>query len=369
VIDEHELLREEVAAHALGALDGDARDRLEAHLAGCAACRRLLAEYRQAADHLPFLLPVEPPPAGAWHGIERRIRDTLPATVAAAAATPAQAATRSGFWRRLTEGWGKPLLAAAAPVAALAVLLAVVIGIAPFVFRSSSINNRANNANFAAATAPASAVPTLAAAVSSSATIAAAGSAPATSPANASASAATQASGLPTVAAVGQPPAGTPPPAPAVALAPSATRAASGPIAAASATAPALATAAPAVAATPAAPPRPATPAPPTRAAASATAPAQAAPAQPALPAATPARTAVAVRTATPAAAPPSAPIARAATAVAAPSTTPATGDNLSDLTVGLAVAGLLLVLAGGLLRRRGFGGAEQSGARNRGQR
>lgn len=301
MIDEHELLRDEIAAHALGALDGDARDRLDAHLAGCAECRRLLAEYRQAADQLPFLLPVEPPPAGAWEGIAARIH----AAAAAEAGGVAAVVPRPGGVARLRSwlpaGWGRliPALAGAAVLALVSVLVVLLL------VRGAENSRSANSRNGATVRHSNAANNTLA----------------------------------PPAVSATAPPTGTPP-SPAAALGSSATPAASGSVAAASATA-AVSTAT-AIAIAPAA----------TRAAtAAAAAPAVSATAV--LPAATPTRVAIAARTGTPAAAPPSAPIARAPTAQAPPSTTPATGDDLSGLDVGAALAGLLLALAGGLVVHR----------------
>jgi len=55
-------IRELLAAYALHALDVDELGRVEAHLHGCAACRRALADHEQVAHgllHLPK--PVRPP--------------------------------------------------------------------------------------------------------------------------------------------------------------------------------------------------------------------------------------------------------------------------------------------------------------------
>ncbi len=294
MIDEHELIRDEVAAHALGALDGDARDRLEAHLTGCAECRRLLAEYRQAADHLPFLLPVEPPPAGAWEGIAARIHRAPAAEAGDIAAVAQRPGGAARFWPWLPGGWDRllPALAGAAVLALVSLLVVVLL------VRGAGNDRSAKSGNGATVRHANTANTTLA----------------------------------PAAASAAAPPSATPPSSAAVGS--SATPAGSGSGAAASATAPvstATATAGAAGAAV-------------TRAAT----PAAAVP-----PAATPSRVAIAARTATPAAAPRSAPIARAPTAQAAPSTTPATGDDFSGLAFGAALAGLLLAVAGTLLLRR----------------
>jgi hypothetical protein len=64
-------------ADALSALvedDLDPRDRrpLDVHLAGCAACRDLLADLREIRSLAATLEPIEPP-ARAWHDVRRRI--------------------------------------------------------------------------------------------------------------------------------------------------------------------------------------------------------------------------------------------------------------------------------------------------------
>ncbi len=64
-------------ADALAALVDDTldpRDRgpLDEHLAGCAACRDLLADLREIRSLAATLEPIEPP-ARAWHDVRRRI--------------------------------------------------------------------------------------------------------------------------------------------------------------------------------------------------------------------------------------------------------------------------------------------------------
>lgn len=321
MIDEHELLREEVAAHALGALDDTARERLEVHLAGCAECRRLLAEYRQTADELPFLLPVESPPANAWERIESRIRGApaaAPRVAAGIAAAPARPGGTSRWRSWLDGGWGR-LVPALAGAAALALVSVLVVALIVRGAGSGPSGRTANSSNSAAVRQPT--VVGAASAAAATGTIAAtppAGSPPAS------------------VAAVGlnSTPAGTS----------AAGQAASATSAAPAATRPPAATAAaPAAAATA----RPATPA----------------------PAVAPARPAIVARTATPAVALPPGALARAATAVATPIQSPQTGDDLSGVALGAALVGLLLVLAGGLLLRRGANGTRPTGEPNRGRR
>jgi anti-sigma factor RsiW len=55
--------RDDVGAWVLGALPDDAHERFAAHLVGCEACRREVAELQMVADTLPLAAPqVAPPP-------------------------------------------------------------------------------------------------------------------------------------------------------------------------------------------------------------------------------------------------------------------------------------------------------------------
>src|SRR3954463_7431606 len=55
--------RDDVGAWVLGALPGDEHERFAAHLPGCQACRRDVAELQMVADTLPLAAPqVAPPP-------------------------------------------------------------------------------------------------------------------------------------------------------------------------------------------------------------------------------------------------------------------------------------------------------------------
>jgi anti-sigma-K factor RskA len=61
----HEAFEEAVPQYAIGALDREERESLEAHLlTGCASCHAALKEYREAASLLPYGLPAATvPPA------------------------------------------------------------------------------------------------------------------------------------------------------------------------------------------------------------------------------------------------------------------------------------------------------------------
>jgi hypothetical protein len=72
----HEEIAESLEAYALGALDPATLSRVEAHLATCASCRRLVAEYQDVADSLPGALALAVPSApseATWHRLSRRI--------------------------------------------------------------------------------------------------------------------------------------------------------------------------------------------------------------------------------------------------------------------------------------------------------
>ena len=74
MIDEHGLLVENLAAYALDALGEPDRARVEAHLATCATCPTLLAEYRAVVGALPGGLEPADPPAAAWRAIQAAVR-------------------------------------------------------------------------------------------------------------------------------------------------------------------------------------------------------------------------------------------------------------------------------------------------------
>ena len=57
VSDEHSLLRENIPAYVLGALDAEEAAALEAHLRTCEACRAELASYRDVSENLLMSLP------------------------------------------------------------------------------------------------------------------------------------------------------------------------------------------------------------------------------------------------------------------------------------------------------------------------
>ena len=76
------------------------RRRVDAHLAGCEACRELLADLRAIRSLAATLEPIEPP-AHVWHDVRRR--------VAAEGRTPRVAAW---WWSRWSFGSARPIRAA-----------------------------------------------------------------------------------------------------------------------------------------------------------------------------------------------------------------------------------------------------------------
>jgi anti-sigma-K factor RskA len=107
---EHEQFAEDLALHALGALEGEDWERLNSHLESCSACRRELQELRRDMGMLGLSSPVATPPARSrerlLRGIAREPRQQT-ATHArapwwswiAAATTAAFAASTFALWR------------------------------------------------------------------------------------------------------------------------------------------------------------------------------------------------------------------------------------------------------------------------------
>ena len=81
-----------LALDAVGALEPSDRDEMERHVATCAACRQLAAQYADVASLLPAALEQVPPPA--------RLRRNLMAQVYAEATAKAPAAVVAAPGRR-----------------------------------------------------------------------------------------------------------------------------------------------------------------------------------------------------------------------------------------------------------------------------
>jgi anti-sigma-K factor RskA len=72
--DEHSLLRENIPAYALGALDAEETAALETHLQTCDSCRAELTKYRAVGDSLLMATPPrQPSPA-----LRKRLQSQLP---------------------------------------------------------------------------------------------------------------------------------------------------------------------------------------------------------------------------------------------------------------------------------------------------
>lgn len=109
--EQHELLAELLAGYADGELPAETRAQIDAHLVGCARCRRELAVHHAVRRRLGEEPPVAAPPA-----LRERIQ-------AAVAATPLPAAPVRQGAERARRAWLGVLL-----LAALAVLGAVGVG-------------------------------------------------------------------------------------------------------------------------------------------------------------------------------------------------------------------------------------------------
>ncbi len=115
----HDDARDLLPLQALGVLEGDERSALEAHLAGCPACREVLADEERAVDALGHAVP------------QVRPRPELKAKVLAAATSRGQVvdfpapgtATQPGVARYWYAPW---LVAAAAAVLAVATSVGLV---------------------------------------------------------------------------------------------------------------------------------------------------------------------------------------------------------------------------------------------------
>jgi anti-sigma-K factor RskA len=107
-----------VGAYLLGALPPEEAAAFEAHLDGCAECRRDVAELRVAADALPASVPLVAPPAA--------LKDRIMAVVESEAELLAAAGQRADEVRppaRRRRSFGEWLMRPAVALACAAVLL------------------------------------------------------------------------------------------------------------------------------------------------------------------------------------------------------------------------------------------------------
>ncbi|RPJ25345.1 MAG: hypothetical protein EHM33_14825 [Chloroflexi bacterium] len=77
--DEHFILRENIPAYALGALDAEDVRALEAHLPTCESCRTELADYRAISDNLLTALPPRQPAPALRKRLQSRLPSARPA--------------------------------------------------------------------------------------------------------------------------------------------------------------------------------------------------------------------------------------------------------------------------------------------------
>jgi hypothetical protein len=119
-MSEHDVWAESVGAYLLGALEPDEAERFEAHLAGCAVCRRDVEHLKVAADALPMSVPLmRPSPAlkGRIMAIVASEAELLAATGRGAdTPAPARAPRRRG---RLGDWLLRPGVALACALALL----------------------------------------------------------------------------------------------------------------------------------------------------------------------------------------------------------------------------------------------------------
>jgi anti-sigma factor RsiW len=120
--EEHEELRDDLAAYALGALSPAEAAELERHLADCEACRTRLRWLQPAVDVLPASVEQLTPPD--------RLRDRLMESVRAEAQTFAEPGARTAPPKPragLRGGWAGLLLR---PATAFAAAVLIVAGVA-----------------------------------------------------------------------------------------------------------------------------------------------------------------------------------------------------------------------------------------------
>ncbi len=80
---------EDLDLYALGALDGEDKQALEAHMASCAACRRQLATARQRTALIGLSAPPLAPPPGLKNALLQQARAARPAGASRPALKPA----------------------------------------------------------------------------------------------------------------------------------------------------------------------------------------------------------------------------------------------------------------------------------------
>ncbi len=115
-----ELLRDDLAAYSLGALEATEEAELERHLDGCDACRERLLWLRPAVDLLPGSVVQRTPPESLRRGLMATVR-----AEAAEASPPheSRAERPEPWWRGLTNVMLRP-------ATGMVVLIVLVLGVA-----------------------------------------------------------------------------------------------------------------------------------------------------------------------------------------------------------------------------------------------
>ena len=118
---QHDDLFELIPAYALGALDPDEQSRFEAWLRDHPDAQILLDEYRQMADHLVVMAPVQPAPQRLQADLRARLAADRAAASPAAPAPPRASLSANGRVLWLNRRWRQ-----VATLAAAAILLIIV---------------------------------------------------------------------------------------------------------------------------------------------------------------------------------------------------------------------------------------------------
>jgi hypothetical protein len=145
--------RDSVASYLLGSLPEDEHERFAAHLPGCEACSRDVAELGVVADTLPLAAPQIVPPPELKDRIMTVVRseaELLAASGAQADAPRPAAPERRGWWRR-------PLLSLRPIAAAAAAVVLIAVGVAGGLALSGGESTRTVAAQVQVASAPAAA--------------------------------------------------------------------------------------------------------------------------------------------------------------------------------------------------------------------
>lgn len=120
--------RDDVGSYVLRALPDDERERFEAHLATCEACRRDVADLQVAADTLPLAAVQVGPPPELRDRIMSIVRSEAEMLGAAQARAGEPAAAAAAKAPRRKRRWSLSLRPLPAAIAASALVAAGVIG-------------------------------------------------------------------------------------------------------------------------------------------------------------------------------------------------------------------------------------------------